>query len=136
MRVTFGPLSPAREDPTFTLTLSKKMTYEQFSTKVGEHLGVDPTHIRFAPIALGSGKPKPFIKRNVAQTLGDILAGRQYTSYGSSVQRPDALCYEVLETSLSEYELKKLVKVAWLPEGIVKEVRGDEHHKHISESLC
>ena len=35
--------------------------------------------------------------------------------------RSDALYYEVLETSLADYETKKLMKVMWLPEGINKE---------------
>ncbi|WEW56134.1 ubiquitin-specific protease ubp15 [Emydomyces testavorans] len=123
MVVTFAPLD-ADPDETFTLTLSRKMTYEQFSTKVGEHLGVEPTHLRFAPVIMNSGKPKPFIKRNVTQNLGQILTS-QYSAYGYSVHRSDALFYEVLETSLSEYEMKKIVKVIWLPEGIVKEQTHD-----------
>lgn len=36
---------------------------------------------------------------------------------------PDALYYEVLDTSLSEYETKKTLKVTWLIDGINKEVR-------------
>lgn len=98
------------------------MTYEQWTTKVGEHLNVDPTHIRFAPVLQNSGKPKPFIKRNATQNLQQILTS-QYSPYGYSAHRPDALYYEVLETSLSEYETKKIIKVTWLPEGISKEVR-------------
>jgi ubiquitin carboxyl-terminal hydrolase 7 len=30
--------------------LSRKMTYDQFAKKVGEHLQVDETHLRFAPV--------------------------------------------------------------------------------------
>ncbi|KAI5289293.1 hypothetical protein KEM55_008856 [Ascosphaera atra] len=36
--------------------------------------------------------------------------------------RPDALFYEVLEESLSEFESKKVVKLGWFPEGLNKEV--------------
>ncbi|PGH35753.1 ubiquitin carboxyl-terminal hydrolase 7 [[Emmonsia] crescens] len=117
--VKFAPLKPD-DNETFELTLSRKMTYEQWTTKVGEHLNVDPTHIRFAPVLQNSGKPKPFIKRNATQNLQQILTS-QYSPYGYSAHRPDALYYEVLETSLSEYETKKIIKVTWLPEGISKE---------------
>jgi ubiquitin carboxyl-terminal hydrolase 7 len=98
------------------------MTYDQVSKKVGEHLNIDPTHLRFAQVTMSTGKPKPFIKRNNNQNLLQILNG-QYGVYGYTVHRADALYYEVLETSLSEYETKKCLKVTWLPEGITKEVR-------------
>ncbi|KAG5291642.1 ubiquitin carboxyl-terminal hydrolase [Histoplasma ohiense] len=117
--VKFAPLKPD-DNETFDLTLSRKMTYEQWTTKVGEHLNVDPTHIRFAPVLQNSGKPKPFIKRNATQNLQQILTS-QYSAYGYAAHRPDALYYEILETSLSEYETKKIIKVTWLPDGISKE---------------
>lgn len=120
MSVKFAPIKGG-EGEEFTLTLSRKMTYDQFSKKVGEHLNIDPTHLRFAPVIASTGKPKQFIKRNVNQNLYQILNG-QYGTYGYSMHRPDALYYEVLETSLSEYETKKVLKVTWLPEGITKEV--------------
>lgn len=123
MVVKFAPISTGSTDHgNFNLTLSKKMTYDQFSTKVGEYLNVEPTHLRFAPVVVSSGKPRPFIKRNVAQTLGQILTN-QYSAYGLHAHRPDALFYEVLETSLSDHEMKKNLKLTWLPGGIVKEVR-------------
>lgn len=98
------------------------MTYEQFSAKVAEHLGVPATHLRFAPVTVSTGKAKTWIKRSVAQTLGQIL-NSQYSAYGYAAHRSDALYYEVLESSLSEYEMKKIVKLNWLPDGISKEVR-------------
>ncbi|RAL09179.1 ubiquitin-specific protease UBP15 [Aspergillus homomorphus CBS 101889] len=120
--VTFAPLK-SEEGDEFTLTLSRKMTYDQFSKKVGEHLNVEPTHIRYAPVLASTGKPKQFIKRNPNQnnqTLYHILSG-QMSTYGYSMHRQDALYYEVLETSLSDYESKICLKVTWLPEGITKE---------------
>jgi ubiquitin carboxyl-terminal hydrolase 7 len=108
--------------PSFSLMLSKKMTYEQFSAKVGEYLKVDPTHIRYATVHVTTNKPKLFVKRALSQTLQQILSA-QYTSYGYTNHRNDALYYEVLETSLADYETKKIVKVTWLSEGITKEVR-------------
>lgn len=125
--VTFAPLK-SEEGEEFNLTLSRKMTYDQFSKKVGEHLNVEPTHIRFAPVLASTGKPKQFIKRNPNQnnqTLYHILSG-QMSTYGYSMHRQDALYYEVLETSLSDYESKTCLKVTWLPEGITKEVRLNE----------
>lgn len=120
MDVTFAPIK-ADEGDEFTLTLSRKMTYDQFSKKVGEHLKVEPTHLRFAPVMASTGKPKPFLKRSATQNLAQILSG-QYGAYGYTMHRADALYYEVLDMSLSDYESKKGFKVTFLPEGITKEV--------------
>lgn len=124
------PRYPKNEEgEEFKLTLSKKMTYEQFSAKVGEHLGVDPSHLRFATVSSQTLKPKQFIKRNAGHTLQQSLQMQYGYSYSNS--RSDALFYEVLDASLSEYETKKLVKVTWLLDGITKEVcLVDEIHDH------
>ncbi|RMD43270.1 hypothetical protein DV735_g1801, partial [Chaetothyriales sp. CBS 134920] len=120
IQVHFYP-RPGFEGESFSLSLNKKMTYEQFSVKVGERCNADPTHIRFATVNIQTGKPKPWVKRNLNQTLQQILQS-QYTTYsGYMTHRPDALYYEVLETSLADYETKKLLKVIWLPDGINKE---------------
>jgi ubiquitin carboxyl-terminal hydrolase 7 len=121
--------SPRLEDgsPEFTLMLSKKMTYEQFSVKVGEHLKVDPTHLRYATVHMTTSKPKNFVKRNINQTLQQILTS-QYSSYGYINHRSDALFYEVLETSLADFETKKAMKVTYLSEGITKEVSSNTNY--------
>ncbi|KAL3706299.1 ubiquitin-specific protease ubp15 [Talaromyces marneffei ATCC 18224] len=118
MKVKFAPLK--RQGDEFVLTLSRKMTYDQFAKKVGEHLGIDYSHLRFCPVLATNGKPKQPIKRTINQTLFQILNG-QYGSYGYSMHLPDALYYEVLDTNLSEYETKKTLKVTWLIDGINKE---------------
>jgi ubiquitin carboxyl-terminal hydrolase 7 len=122
MDVTFAPIK-ANEGDEFTLTLSRKMTYDQFSKKVAEHLKVEPTHLRFAPVMASTGKAKPFFKRTINQNLSQILNG-QYGAYGYTMHRADALYYEVLDMALSDYESKKLLKVTWLPDGVTKEVRS------------
>lgn len=123
MDVTFAPIKSGdgNESPEFTLTLSRKMTYDQFSKKVAEHLNVVPTHLRFSPVMASNGKPKTPLKRSTTSTLAQILNG-QYGAYGYTMHRPDALYYEVLEMSLTDYESKKCFKVTLLPEGITKEV--------------
>lgn len=108
------------EQPTFSLTLSKKMTYDQFAAKVGEQLQVEPTHVRFTTIN-PSGKPKTPIKYNQQNTLNSILFPGPYAYGTSTAQKPDALFYEVLDMSLKELEQRKAVKVSWLPEGLTKE---------------
>jgi len=135
--VKFAPIK-ANEGDEFSLTLSRKMTYDQVSKKVGEHLNIDPTHLRFAQVMASTGKPKPFLKRNNNQNLLQILSG-QYGIYGYSIHRTDALYYEVLETSLSEYETKRCLKVTWLPEGITKEQIFEilvPRHGNISDLLA
>jgi ubiquitin carboxyl-terminal hydrolase 7 len=124
--ITFSPRSMVEnDDATFTLTLSKKMSYDQFSAKVGEHLGVDPTHLRFSTVNAGSGRPKTTVKRTATLTLSNVLYPTSYGTYtAASAPKPDQLLYEVLEMSLQELETRKTIKVIWLPEGISKEVRG------------
>jgi hypothetical protein len=121
--VTFAPLK-ANDGDEISLVLSRKMSYDQFSKKVGEALSVDYTHLRFAPVIATTGKPRAYIKRNPnqnAQTLQNILFG-QMGAYAINNIRQDALYYEVLETSLSDFESKITLSVTWLPEGISKEV--------------
>ncbi|KAL3445864.1 hypothetical protein BJX65DRAFT_280503 [Aspergillus insuetus] len=120
--VTFAPIK-ANDGDEISLVLSRKMSYDQFSKKVGEALNVDYTHLRFAPVIATTGKPKAYIKRNPnqnAQTLQNILFG-QMGGYTINNHRQDALYYEVLETSLSDFESKITLSVTWLPEGISKE---------------
>ena len=105
----------------FKLELSRKMSYEQFSAKVGEHLKVDPTHLRFSTVATATGKVKTIVRRNANQNLSQIM-NPQFGTYASNNQRDDALYYEVLDMSLSELDTKKSMKVSWVTEGISKEV--------------
>ena len=121
--ILFSPKFPTdNEDDEFKLELSKKMSYEQFSAKVGEHLKVDPTHIRFFTVASSTGKPKPAaVRRLPNQNLAGIM-NPPFGSYGTTTQRDDALYYEVLDMSLSEFDTKKLMKLTWVTEGVSKEV--------------
>lgn len=99
------------------------MSYDQFSAKVGEHLGVIPTHIRFSTVNSATGKPKAAVKRNVNQNLNQILSP-QFGAYTNNNQRSDTLYYEVMDMSLSEMETKKTLKVTLVSEGLSKEVRS------------
>lgn len=97
------------------------MTYDQVAAKVGEELHVDPTHLRFSTVT-AAGKPKSPIKHAQQGTLNNILFPTSYNYSASSVQKHDALFYEVLEMSLKELEQRKSIKVTWLPDGLLKEV--------------
>ncbi|KAF2703011.1 cysteine proteinase [Pleomassaria siparia CBS 279.74] len=106
--------------PIFPLSLSKKMTYDQMAAKVAEFLKVEPTHLRFTTINAG-GKPKLVVKHTQPGTLQNILFPGAYNYSAASMQKSDALFYEVLEMSLKELEQRKAMKITWLPEGITKE---------------
>lgn len=124
LTVKFLPkTSQNREADSFELVLSRKMFYEQFSAKVGEHLKAPPTHIRFSTINATTGNAKTVVKPNPNTTLQQILTP-QYT-YGSTNQLPGSLLFEVLDLSLSELETKKNLKITWLSEGITKEETYD-----------
>lgn len=113
------PRTATPEQEPFTLALSSKHDYDQVATKVGEKLNKDPTHLRLWTVNFSTGNPKATVKR--VQTLQNIL-NPSYGTMGSSNQRSDSLYYELLDMSLSELDTKKLLKIAWLSDGITKEV--------------
>lgn len=120
--VEFAPrISTGNDEDIFKLELSRKMSYEQFSAKVGEYLRVDPTHLRFTTVNATTGKAKAIVKRMGSQTLLNIM-NPQYGQYGNNNQRDDLLYYEILDMSLSELDTKKSLKITWVTEGVSKEV--------------
>ena len=120
--VSFSPKLPTEsESDIFKIDLSRKMSYEQFSAKVGEYLKVDPTHLRFSTVNSTTGKIKNPVKRNANQNLYQILSP-QFGTYSNNNQRDDALYYEILDMSLSEMDTKKSLKISWVTEGMSKEV--------------
>jgi ubiquitin carboxyl-terminal hydrolase 7 len=112
--------NPAEWTP-FELTLSNKHTYDQVAAKVGEHLNIDPTHLRFWTVNAANGNPKASVKRGQSQTLSTIL-NPPYSTFTNNNQRPDALYFEVLDISLTELDTKKALRVLWLSDGMSKEV--------------
>ncbi|KAF3940694.1 hypothetical protein ABW19_dt0201570 [Dactylella cylindrospora] len=101
----------------FEIEVNRRLNYDQFAAKVGDHLGVPGTHLRFTTVAAASGQPKAIVKRNNNQLS---LAQMLQSTYIHQV-RQDSLYYEILDMSLSELETKKLVKLNWITEGITKE---------------
>lgn len=123
--VIFSPkVLPEDHDGVFKLDLSKKMSYEQFSAKVGEYLKVEPTHLRFSTVNSTTGKAKAPVRRNAVQTLNQILSPA-FGTYGGGNQREDSLYYEILDMSLSELDTKKNLKVTYLTDGQAKEETYD-----------
>jgi ubiquitin carboxyl-terminal hydrolase 7 len=91
------------------------------AAKVGEKLGVNPTHLRFYTVNASTLNPKTPVKRNLSQNLQQILTP-PYSTFGNNNQRADMLYFEILDMSLSELDTKKNLKVTWLSEGITKDV--------------
>ena len=134
--VTFipKPLAPQAFDipedkAQFHIYLSKKDGYDAFATKVAAYLSqahattIDPTHLRFTTMTQNTWKPRAPVKRMPNQTVNNILLGMAgYGSYGYNNQASDALYYEIMEMSLTELEQRKTIRIAWLTEGIQKEV--------------
>lgn len=121
--------------PRFELALDGRISYDRLSEKVGEKLGVEPTHIRFYTINAASGNPRTAVKRynspNQTQTLQSILMPSQHGGL-SMTQRNDALFFEVLEMSLAELDFRKNIRVTLLSDGIAKEVS----HESICWNRC
>lgn len=107
--------------PPFELVLNAKITYEKLSEKVGEKLGVEPTHLRFYTVNASSNNPRAAVKRAQNLTVLNILAPAGYGQLNMN-QRNDALFFEVLDMSLAELDTKKSIKLTLLSEGITKEV--------------
>jgi len=102
------------------------MVYDQLAVKVGEHLGVESTHLRFWYLNSNTGRPKGPMRRSPTSSLASLLGlnGPQYVNGGAiHNQRTDYLYYEKLEYSLTEMETRKNIKVNWVYDGIQKEVR-------------
>ncbi|KAJ8120652.1 hypothetical protein O1611_g10313 [Lasiodiplodia mahajangana] len=108
----------------FVLTLSSKATYDQLAERVGEHLNVEPTHLRFFTANASTGAPKGAVRRVPNATLAQILNPQNYTQQ-SLQTKANSLFFEVLDMSLAELDTKKNVKVKWLSEGITKEETFD-----------
>jgi ubiquitin carboxyl-terminal hydrolase 7 len=111
-----------KRDP-LDVEMSSKFSYDQMAAKVGEKLDVEPTHLRFHTVNASTHNPKTPIKRNLTQTLQQILTP-PYSTFGNNNQRADMLYFEILDMSLSELDTKKNLKVTWLSEGITKDVGG------------
>jgi ubiquitin carboxyl-terminal hydrolase 7 len=109
-----------KRDP-LDVEMSSKFSYDQMAAKVGEKLDVDPTHLRFHTVNASNANPKAPVKRNLTQTLQQILTP-PYSTFGNNNQRADMLYFEILDMSLSELDTKKNLKVTWLSEGITKDV--------------
>jgi ubiquitin carboxyl-terminal hydrolase 7 len=102
----------------FTLSLSKKNTYDEVAEKVGAYLGVPGTHLRFMTVNSATGTARTPIKYGGSgKSLQQIFTGHYYQTSVSHNQ----LLYEVLDMPLAELETKRLIKFVWLPEGISKE---------------
>ncbi|KAL2152444.1 hypothetical protein VTH82DRAFT_5628 [Thermothelomyces myriococcoides] len=127
-RVVWFRAHPQKCDPEtykdFELVLNSKISYDKLSEKVGEKLGVEPTHLRFYTVNASSGNPRPPVKRGQNQTLQNILSPPGY-GLQTMNQRNDALFFEVLEMSLAELETKKSIRITLLSEGITKEEQFD-----------
>ena len=123
IRLVPRPVASSQSSPydAFDLTLSRKTLFDKFAAKVGEHLGAEPTHVRFLTVNVATGKPKQLVKRTPNQTLHHIL-NPQFSAYSMN-HRNDALFFEVMDMSLAELEMKKALKMTWVDENMSKEVR-------------
>jgi ubiquitin carboxyl-terminal hydrolase 7 len=123
--IRFHP-HPSRCDQTqyqaFDLVLNSKLTYDAMAEKVGAHLGIPATHIRYWTVSASTNNAKAPVRRGANPTLRQILNIAGTTAVNAN-QRSDAFYYEVLEMSLAELDTKKSIKLTWLSEGISKEVR-------------
>lgn len=122
--VKFHP-HPTKTDqaqyPPFELVLNSKMQYDTLAERVGTHISVPPTHLRFWTVNAATSNPKAPVRRSTNPSLRHILNPMGTNTFNAS-QRNDAFYLEVLEMSLDEFDTKKNLKLTWLSEGLTKEV--------------
>lgn len=107
--------------PPFDLVLNSKINYDTLSERVGNHINVSPTHLRFWTVNAATNNPKAPVRRGTNPSLRQILNPLGTNAINPS-QRGDAFYFEVLEMSLAELDTRKSIKVNWLSEGMTKEV--------------
>ncbi|GAA5896538.1 hypothetical protein JCM6882_005722 [Rhodosporidiobolus microsporus] len=108
--VTFRPRfdDPEREQEEFSITLSKKNSYDQMAAKVGERLKHDYLKIRFTQSNGANGSPKTVVRRQSSQNVAELIAPGYMQMSGS------LLYYELLDVSIIELETKKSLRVTWV----------------------
>lgn len=125
-RVVFKPkFEDAHGDnPTFTLLLSRKSTFDAVVTKLGEELRYDPLKLRLTTSAT-NGTPRNVVKRSLNPSLSELINGGYYNSSPSS----PLLFYEKLDVELAEIEIKRAVRLHWVDEHNRVEVRSFVAHR-------
>ncbi|KWU45004.1 ubiquitin carboxyl-terminal hydrolase 5 [Rhodotorula sp. JG-1b] len=102
---------PRFEDPEledFAITLSKKNTYDQMASFVGERLGYDPLKIRFTQSNGANGAPKTVVRRQANSTVAEMIQP------GYMATTTNLLYYELLDVSIIELETKKSLRITWV----------------------
>ncbi|PLW25122.1 hypothetical protein PCASD_24039 [Puccinia coronata f. sp. avenae] len=103
--VQFKPRCDIMAKPVqFDLLLSKKLTYDQMASRVGQRLQHDPMKLRFTNSH--QGNPMSVIRRVAARgTVADMI--RPSDDHAPS----NVLFYELLDVSIEEVETKRNVQV-------------------------
>jgi len=88
------------------LTMDKRWTYDQVTSRIGAAVGCDPLRLRLTMHNPYSDLPKPQpIKYRGVDNLQEMLTSFQKMS--------DILFYEQLEIPLEQFEAKKSLKISW-----------------------
>ncbi|ORY78391.1 putative ubiquitin carboxyl-terminal hydrolase 5 [Leucosporidium creatinivorum] len=107
--VSFRPkFDDPEPKPEFELSLSKKNSYDQMATKVGEMLKHDPLKLRFTQSNGQNGSPKSIIRRQGALTVAELIQP------GYMASTANLLYYELLDVSIIELETKKSLRITWV----------------------
>lgn len=88
------------------LTMDKRWTYDQVTSRIGQAVGCDPSQLRLTMHNPYSDLPKPQpIKYRGVESLQEMLTSFQKMS--------DILFYEQLQIPLEQFEAKKSLKISW-----------------------
>ncbi|KAJ3381551.1 hypothetical protein HDU92_005262 [Lobulomyces angularis] len=90
------------------LILSKKTLYDDFAKAAAEKLNCDPMKIMFS-MSNNMSAAKGMIKRNEKLTLNEMIPG-----LGHYPNNTNLVFYELLNMSITEFDLKRLVKVIFV----------------------
>ncbi|GAA6050111.1 hypothetical protein JCM3770_001378 [Rhodotorula araucariae] len=99
---------PDRAYDDFSITLSKKHTYDQMAHEVGKRLKHDPLKLRFTQSNGANGAPKTVVRRQANSTVAELIQP------GYMATNCNLLYYELLDVSIIELETKKSLRITWV----------------------
>lgn len=102
------PRLPEHQNQEFELELAKKMPYDVVAERVAQRLDAEPMKLRFSTQTSQASASRNTIKRAPGVTLSTML----HQSYGP--HNPNVLYYEILDIAITEFEVKKYMKITFL----------------------
>ena len=90
----------------FELILSRKLTFDTVTSRLGSKLGVSPLRLRLSSLHPNSRDAKHIIKRNPLMPLSEMVGTPPNQAFAT-------LYYEILDVDITELDHKRYIRVSW-----------------------